>query len=51
MDSGEKAKKKTVKARKKWLINPLTRIKPSVRIYSRKKSKRIKEWDAEQGEK
>ncbi|MBN1353391.1 MAG: hypothetical protein JW994_01810 [Candidatus Omnitrophica bacterium] len=36
-----KKRKKSIKIRKKWVINPKTRIKKSEKIYSRKKSKNL----------
>ena len=33
-------KKKRVKIRKKWAINPKTRIRESKKIYSRKRNKK-----------
>lgn len=35
-----RVRKKRVKIRKKWVINPRTRIKESKKIYSRGKNKR-----------
>lgn len=35
----KKVKKKPVKARRAWRINPKTRIKESIKIYKRKKER------------
>ncbi|NQU95281.1 MAG: hypothetical protein HQ549_03490 [Candidatus Omnitrophica bacterium] len=35
-----KMRKRRVKIRKKWVINPRTRVKESKKIYSRKTSKK-----------
>ena len=32
-------KKKAIKIRKKWIINPATKVVKSTKIYSRKKAK------------
>jgi len=37
-----KGKKKAIKIRKKWPINPGVRIEESGKIYNRQKEKRIK---------
>ena len=38
MKSKKKAKKR-IKVRKKWVINPKTRVKESKKVYSRKRNK------------
>ena len=42
-----KMRKRRVKIRKKWVINPRTRVKESKKIYSRKRSKRRLKKDLE----
>jgi hypothetical protein len=47
MKSGMK-KKRRIKIRKKWAINPKTRIKESKKAYSRKRQKaRLRRTDGE----
>ena len=36
----EMKRKKRIKIRKKWLINPKTRVKKSKKLYSRKKNRK-----------
>ena len=38
--------KKRLKIRKRWVINPRTRIKESKKAYSRKRNKKNQERDA-----
>ncbi|NQT06399.1 MAG: hypothetical protein HQ575_02560 [Candidatus Omnitrophica bacterium] len=35
------AKKRAIKIRKRWRINPRTRVKESSRLYKRRKTKRV----------
>jgi hypothetical protein len=48
MPKKAKARKRPIKARRRWAINPRTRVKESAKVYKRaKEKKRIKEISGE----
>jgi len=43
-------KAKRVKVRKKWTINPKTRVNPDVSVYDRQREKRLRDMEMGNGD-